>query len=76
MFRNNTDEKELLDSLKGLVEEFGPEYLIVHLPKAWEATGYSLTPVISVFDTIDTIEFEVLYGGRYIAKKVKLCNIN
>ena len=73
MFKSQQDEVELLTSLKGNIEEWGPEAIIVHLPVKWFRSDYNLGDRVELkFDTQNTAEIEIKYGiTNYRAKVIE-----
>jgi hypothetical protein len=71
MFFKPSDEKELLDSLAAIVQEFGREAITVHLPAAWVNSKHEIG-VKTLYDTTNTIEYEINYNGQHFAKKMVL----
>jgi hypothetical protein len=62
MFRNPADEEKLCQVLKAYVEEWGPENVIVSVPKHWEEYSTSnLGRVRLEFDTDSTVSIRVEY---------------
>ncbi len=62
MFRNPADEDTLCQVLKAYVEEWGPENVIVSVPKQWmEYSANNLGRVRLEFSTQDTVSIRVEY---------------
>ena len=72
MFRDPRDEERICQVLKAYVEEFGPEHVVVALPKAWHNPEYSLGPTRLEFTTRDTIDVRVEYGPVHLNYQVEL----
>jgi hypothetical protein len=72
MFRDARDEERICQVLKAYVEEFGPEHVVVALPRAWQNPGYSLGPTRLEFTTSDTIDVRVEYGTVHLNYQVEL----
>lgn len=62
MFKNSCDEEKLCQVLKAYVEEWGPENVIVSVPRHWsEYSTSSLGRVRLEFATRDTVSIRVEY---------------
>ncbi len=62
MFQNATDEEKLCQILKAYVEEWGPENVIVSVPRHWESYSKdSLGKVRLEFETENTVSIRVEY---------------
>jgi hypothetical protein len=62
MFKNTCDEEKLCQVLKAYVEEWGPENVIVSVPRHWsEYSTSSLGRVRLEFATRDTVSIRVEY---------------
>jgi hypothetical protein len=73
MFEDPQDENKLCYVLKAYVEEFGPENVIVLLPKHWsEYTNNSLGRVRLEFVTDDIVSIRVEYDLIRIHYDVQL----
>jgi hypothetical protein len=72
MFRDPRDEEKICQVLKAYVEEFGPENVVVALPKAWHNPDYSLGPTKLEFTTDGTIDVRVDYGTIQLSYQVQL----
>jgi hypothetical protein len=72
MFRDPHDEERVCQVLKAYVEEFGPEHVVVALPKAWQNPEYSLGPTRLEFTTASTIDVRVEYGPVLLNYQVEL----
>jgi hypothetical protein len=72
MFRDSRDEEKICQVLKAYVEEFGPENVIVALPKAWNTPDYSLGPTRLEFTTEGTIDVRVEYGQVQLSYQIEL----
>lgn len=72
MFRDPHDEEKICQVLKAYVEEFGPEHVVVALPRAWNNPDYSLGPTKLEFTTDGTIDVRVEYGPVQLSYKVQL----
>ncbi len=73
MFQNPTDEEKLCQILKTYVEEWGPENVIVSVPKHW--VSYSkdcLGKVRLEFTTDNTVSIRVEYDFVRINYDVEL----
>jgi hypothetical protein len=67
----SSDEESMCQTLKCLVEEFGPEYVIVHAPRSWNNGKYNLGPVSLKFDTENTLFIELMFNGfSHIANNI------
>jgi hypothetical protein len=65
-------EKACCDFLKTCVEEWGPHYVIVSLPRVWENPQYSLGQVKLEFTTQDSISIRVSYGSAQLERTFPL----
>jgi hypothetical protein len=72
MFRDPRDEEKICQVLKAYVEEFGPEHVVVALPKTWFNSEYSLEPTRLEFTTDSTIDVRVEYGPVRLSYQVEL----
>ena len=68
MFNDPKDEDKICDVLRAYVEEWGPEYVIVSVPKHWrEFCPNNLGRVGLEFTTENTISIRVEYNlGKVI----------
>lgn len=73
MFQDPSDEEKLCQVLKAYVEEWGPEAVIVSVPKHWkEYGGSSLGRVRLEFSTGNTVSIRVEYESVRINYDVQL----
>ena len=73
MFRDPRDEENLCHVLKAYVEEWGPESVIVSVPKHWkEYGGSSLGRVRLEFNTGNVVSIRVEYESVRINYDVQL----
>lgn len=74
MFKDHRDEERLCQTLKAYVEEWGPEYVYVALPRHWK----DLTPNLMVgkvrieFSTFNSISIHVQYERTKLNYTVNL----
>ena len=59
-------ETDMLTALRALVEEYGPEYVIVHIPKTWYIGEKTLGAVRLEKSTVDTVDILVRYQSAMI----------
>lgn len=73
MFQDPSHEEKLCQVLKAYVEEWGPESVIVCVPKHWkEYGGNNLGRVRLEFTTCDTVSIRVEYESVRINYDVQL----
>ncbi len=73
IFLDPTDEERLCGVLKAYVEEWGPEYVVVSVPKEWHQYGTdSLGRVRLEFATESSICISVHYESVKIDYSVQL----
>lgn len=73
MFQDPRDEEKVCQVLKAYVEEWGPESVIVSVPKEWKAYGGSnLGKVRLEFTTTNTVSLRVEYQSVRINYDVQL----
>lgn len=75
MFRDSEDEERLCQTLKAFVEEWGPEYVYVNVPKHWKEYGTTnLGRVRLSFETTDSVVIGVVdeANGVSIEYEIKL----
>lgn len=61
LFPDPKDEERVCKVLKAYVEEYGPESVIVSVPKTWKDNGYNLGRTRLEFTTTNTISVRVEY---------------
>ncbi len=67
MFYSQKDEEELGRVTTALVEEYGPEYITLSLPRAWDDGVTNRVGCVRLFwHTVDTAEIEVRFHGNHI----------
>jgi RNase H-fold protein (predicted Holliday junction resolvase) len=73
IFKNPQDEEKLCQVLKAFVEEWGPENVVVSVPRHWQdySTG-NLGRVRLEFGTINTVSVRVEYEIVRLAYDVQL----
>lgn len=73
MFQDPRDEEKVCQVLKAYVEEWGPEAVIVCVPKEWkEYGGTNLGRVRLEFSTCNTVSIRVEYESVRINYDVQL----
>jgi hypothetical protein len=73
MFKNPQDEERLCQVLKAYVEEWGPEYVIVSVPRHWkEYSSSNLGRVRLEFVTDHTVSIRVEYDYVQLNYAVQL----
>lgn len=73
MFNNPTDEERLCQVLKAYVEEWGPENVIVSVPRHWRSySNNSLGRVRLEFSTRDVVSIKVECGPAKVRYDVQL----
>lgn len=63
-------EKEACDTLKALVQEFGPEAITVSMPKVWFNPEENLGRSRLQFTREDDIEISVCWEGKTIISRL------
>jgi hypothetical protein len=73
MFSNPTDEERLCQVLKAYVEEWGPENVIVSVPRHWRSySNNSLGRVRLEFSTNDIVSIKAECGPAKVHYDVQL----
>jgi len=73
MFCDPADEETLCQVLKPYVEEWGPDAVIVSVPRAWRDVGRdSLGKVRLEFNTVNSVSIAVEHWSGRICFKVEL----
>lgn len=73
MFQNPKDEDKLCQVLKAYVEEWGPENVIVSVPRHWsEYSSNTLGRVRLEFSTVNTVAIKVEYDCVRLSYDVQL----